>query len=209
MAQLKKPNPKYSSVSNGEAKRYLFERTLQENRKSFSKHALGFLLAAITARQNATAFRFSKTNPEFISSNLLFCFSHLDSRIPELSNMKEEIASRSEEILSCKNGQRMFPWAMERAVGIAEDDSSLHFAHTISLLFRACAKVCSIEKAAEIHMFFSAFDGLPLADSKKLLKGILAAESLPDIYSAISIAHSESQQRKTSTSSGIFSGSKH
>ncbi|MBD3390361.1 hypothetical protein GF415_05450 [Candidatus Micrarchaeota archaeon] len=209
MEQKRKINPNGPYGSNAEAKGYFFKRDLEENKKQFSKYSLSFLIAAVGARRNVKWSMSSKSDSEFISSNFIFCFSHLGSRLSELSNIKEDVAASSVEVLSCKNGQMVFSWAMEHAIRIAEEDSTPDFAHTISLLFAACAKVCRIKQPTEMDLFFSAVEGLPVSKSKKLLKVILDAETPPDIFSAISIAYSEVQQREMSTSHKVFSGSTH
>ena len=204
MEQKRKINPNGLSGSNGDAKSYFFRRGLEENKRQFSKYSLGFLVAVVGARRNAKTSTLSKTDSEFISSNFLFCFSHLGSRVPELSNINDDVAASSVEILSCKNGQRVFSWSMEHAIRIAEEDPTPTFAHTISLLFAACAKVCRIKKTTERDMFSSAVEGLPVSDYKEMLKAIQDAETQQDIFSAVSIAYSELQQREISVSGGIF-----
>lgn len=199
----KRTNPA-AIFSNGEEKRFLFEKKVEAHRKDFSRISLSFLLKSISVRQCAKSSTFSKNTSEAISTNFLPCFSHLDSRVPELSKVLKGVASESEKILSSSNGYSTLSWAMERAIKVAEEDTAPSFAHTILLLFKASAKVCSMENSVELRMFSSAFDGLPPRKARNFLKDLLAADSQPDICRIIGMAHSESQQNRMSTRDGLF-----
>jgi hypothetical protein len=195
---------------NGRAESYnIFQNNLDRHRREFAGFSLQFLLKAVSVRNNANGARFSRPIQELVEKNLPLCFSHLGPKEMEISGISSKLASLSEEMLRSADGNKIFSWAVVHAIKIAEDDAYFQFEKRIHLLFKACAKLCALGKPMDARMFFSSFDVLRQSAAKKLLEGILNAESYPDLHDTISKATSDAQQIKMSIREGIFSGSKH